>query len=94
MSAGRRSGGDSTRWVMTSSKHILVVEDERHLAVGIQFNLAAEGFRVTLAEDGPTALSVIENDPVDLAILDLMLPGMSGYAVCEQIRNDGRHLPC
>ncbi len=83
--------------------HILVVEDEQHLAVGIKFNLEAEGFRVTTVGDGPAALELIERcsiergsverDGVDLVILDLMLPGMSGYAVCEQLRAAGRTLP-
>ena len=69
---------------MTSSKHILVVEDEEHLATGIKYNLEAEGFRATTVGDGPSALRFIEENPddVDLVILDIMLPGMSGYAVC------------
>ena len=80
---------------METRKHILVVDDEEHLAVGIKFNLEAEGFRVTTASDGPKALATIENDadPVDLVVLDLMMPGMSGYEVCERIRNGGRHMP-
>jgi len=78
-----------------SPKHILVVEDERHLAMGIKFNLEAEGYRVTTAGDGPTAMRVVEGDEeeVDLVILDIMLPGMSGYAVCEKIRELGSDLP-
>jgi two-component system OmpR family response regulator len=73
---------------MPDNEHILIVEDEEHLATGIKYNLVAEGYRVTLAGDGPTALGILK-DPaaeVDLVILDLMLPGMSGYAVCEQLR--------
>jgi two-component system OmpR family response regulator len=73
--------------------HILVVEDEQHLAVGIKFNLEAEGYRVTAVGDGPAALELIEHNGVDLVILDLMLPGMSGYAVCEQLRAAGKTLP-
>ncbi len=78
-----------------TAKHILVVEDERHLAVGIKYNLEAEGFQVTTVGDGPSALRLIdegEND-FDLIVLDLMLPGMSGYAVCETIRNSGNDVP-
>ncbi|MGV3486820.1 MAG: response regulator transcription factor [Planctomycetaceae bacterium] len=75
--------------------HILVVEDEKHLGVGIKYNLEADGHRVTLVEDGPTALRIIgqSNDSVDLVVLDLMLPGMSGYAVCEAIRDLGLRIP-
>ncbi len=78
-----------------SKPHILVVEDEQHLATGIQFNLEAEGYRVTLAGDGPTALSVLDNDQhdIDLLVLDIMLPGLSGYAVCEAVRAKDVHLP-
>jgi two-component system OmpR family response regulator len=75
--------------------HILLVEDEEHLAIGIRFNLEAEGFRVTTAGDGQTALGLLE-DPeqaVDLVVLDLMLPGMSGYAVCEAIRGKQNDVP-
>ena len=78
-----------------STKHILVVEDEQHLAHGIKFNFEAEGYRVTVVGDGPTALKLVEQDPqgIDLVILDLMLPGMSGYAVCEALRDRGSDVP-
>jgi len=84
--------------------HILVVEDEEHLATGIKYNLVAEGYRVTTVGDGPSALRIIDEggsedsgseggDGVDLVVLDLMLPGMSGYAVCESIRAGDADLP-
>jgi len=80
---------------MTEQAHILVVEDEQHLAQGIKYNLLAEGYRVTTVSDGPAALQLLEQDPqtVDLIVLDLMLPGMSGYAVCEAIRSRDTELP-
>jgi DNA-binding response OmpR family regulator len=79
---------------MSPPKHILVVEDEEHLAKGIKYNLEAEGHRVTTAGDGSAAIRVIESNPdLDLVILDLMLPGMSGYAVCEWLREVGRDVP-
>ncbi|MDV6031870.1 MAG: response regulator transcription factor [Phycisphaera sp. RhM] len=75
--------------------HILVVEDEKHLGVGIKYNLEADNYRVTLVEDGPTALRLIDasNEPIHLIVLDLMLPGMSGYTVCETIRDAGVTTP-
>ena len=84
--------------------HILVVEDESHLAIGIKYNLEAEGFTVTTVGDGQAALAAIAAPPsdgsaavaappVDLVVLDLMLPGMSGYAVCEAIRAAGNDVP-
>jgi two-component system OmpR family response regulator len=76
-------------------RHILVVEDERHLAAGIKYNLEAEGFRVTAIGDGPSALRFLQDsgDRVDLVVLDLMLPGMSGYAVCEALRAADQIMP-
>jgi two-component system OmpR family response regulator len=80
---------------MSESPHILVVDDEEHLAIGIKFNLEAEGFSVSTAANGPEALKLVEaDDPsVDLVVLDIMLPGMSGYEVCDQIRASGKQMP-
>lgn len=79
---------------MPTKRHILVIEDEAHLAVGIKFNLEAEGYQVTTAGDGSTALKLVENGSAfDLIILDLMLPGMSGYSVCETLRRRELDLP-
>lgn len=80
---------------MAQNEHILVIEDEEHLATGIKYNLCAEGYRVTVVSDGPSGLSVLQENPddVDLVILDLMLPGMSGYAVCEAIRATNMDIP-
>ncbi|MHC4402010.1 MAG: response regulator transcription factor [Planctomycetota bacterium] len=80
---------------MTTRQHVLIVEDEAHLATGIKYNLAAEGYRATVVGDGPSALRFIEGHPddVDLVILDLMLPGMSGYAVCKTLRADEKQMP-
>jgi len=80
---------------MSNHQHILVVEDEEHLAAGIKYNLCAEGYRVTTVGDGPAALRLLQEAPndIDLIILDLMLPGMSGYAVCEQLRASDRDIP-
>ena len=67
---------------------ILIVEDEEALASGLKFNFEQEGYDVLLAGDGPTALTLFQSaaPSVDLVILDLMLPGMSGYEICKAIR--------
>ena len=78
---------------MSDPAKILLVEDEEHLAVGIKYNLEAEGFEVTGAADGPTAMQHLQQAEVDLVILDLMLPGMSGYKVCQSLREQGRDTP-
>jgi two-component system OmpR family response regulator len=80
---------------MATNEHILVVEDEQHLAMGIKYNLVAEGYRVSTVGDGRAALKLLTEAPgsVDLVVLDLMLPGMSGYTVCEALRAIDRELP-
>ncbi len=79
----------------SAQKHILVVEDEEHLAIGIKYNLEAEGYRVTSVGNGIDALELIKSgeQPVDLIVLDLMLPQMSGYEVCEKVRQAGQFMP-
>ncbi len=74
---------------------ILLVEDEEHLAVGIRNNLEAEGFDVTAVGDGHSALDHLRDTrgQVSLVILDLMLPGMSGYEVCESLRENDHLMP-
>ncbi|ATZ09324.1 MULTISPECIES: response regulator transcription factor [Corynebacterium] len=66
--------------------NILIVEDEESLADPLAFLLRKEGFDVILASDGPTALEQFANNTVDIVLLDLMLPGMSGTDVCKQLR--------
>lgn len=66
---------------------ILIVEDEESLADPLAFLLRKEGFDVILAPDGPTALEEFAKNSVDIVLLDLMLPGMSGTDVCKQLRS-------
>ncbi len=75
---------------------ILLVEDEEHLARGLRFNFEAEGYRVELFERGEDALERIEArdaEPVDLVVLDVMLPGISGIDVLEQLRKRDNPVP-
>lgn len=65
---------------------ILIVEDEESLADPLAFLLRKEGFDVLLAPDGPSALEQFDANTVDIVLLDLMLPGMSGTDVCKQLR--------
>lgn len=65
---------------------ILIVEDEESLADPLAFLLRKEGFDVILAGDGQTALLEFDRNDVDIVLLDLMLPGMSGTDVCKQLR--------
>ena len=65
---------------------VLIVEDEDSLADPLAFLLRKEGFDVTIAGDGPTALERFDAEGADLVLLDLMLPGMSGTDVCKRLR--------
>lgn len=65
---------------------VLIVEDEESLAEPLAFLLKKEGFEVALAGDGQTALETFASQHIDIVLLDLMLPGMSGTEVCRQLR--------
>jgi two-component system OmpR family response regulator len=76
-----------------SAIRILVVEDEAKLAAIIQRGLTEQGFAVETAPDGETALRRSREVPYDLVILDIMLPGMDGFAVCGELRRTSVDLP-
>mgnify|MGYP003970325467 CR=1 FL=1 len=76
-----------------SGKKIIVVEDEAHLAKGLQFNLEREGYSVTLAENGQLAMDLLGEEDFDLMILDIMLPKLSGLEVARRIRNTDMRFP-
>lgn len=65
---------------------ILVVDDEKPIADILKYNLEKEGFRVEVALDGEGAVAAAERCRPDLVILDIMLPGLDGFAVCRKIR--------
>jgi two-component system alkaline phosphatase synthesis response regulator PhoP len=72
---------------------ILIIEDNRNLALGLCNNLEIEGHRVDIATDGPSGLAQVRAAPPDLIILDLMLPGLDGYRVLRAVRADGHEMP-
>jgi DNA-binding response OmpR family regulator len=72
---------------------VLIVEDNRDLAFGLRNNLEIEGHRVDVAVDGPSGLAAARQHLPDLIVLDLMLPGMDGYRVLRQLRDDGLMMP-
>ena len=72
---------------------ILLVEDDEAMAVGLRDGFGFEGYEVSVAEDGETALRMAADGDWDLMILDVMLPKMSGLDVCKQIRKDGGDVP-
>ena len=73
--------------------HILLVEDEKHIAQGIIFNLELEGFLITHAETGAAAMDAFGRQSFDLVVLDLMLPDSHGFDLCREMRKTQPQLP-
>jgi len=78
-----------------SQPHVLIVEDEPAQREVLAYNLEAEGFRVSRAEDGEQGLLLVDEDTPDVIVLDWMLPNVSGIEVCRQLktRPDTRAIP-
>jgi len=78
--------------------HVLIVEDEAHLAKGLQFNLEAEGHSVAVVGDGERALDLLlgqsgERAEFDAVVLDVMLPGKDGFTVAAELRAAKQFVP-
>jgi two-component system alkaline phosphatase synthesis response regulator PhoP len=76
-----------------STIRVLLAEDELSLADTIKLNLELEGYKVHVASDGKKALKAFKQERFDLVILDVMLPEMDGFTVCEAIRLDNSTIP-
>ena len=78
-----------------AKKKILIVEDEESLLKLESILLTSRGYEVVGVTDGPAALDAVMNRKPDLVLLDIMLPGMDGFEVCRQIKNNqfSRHIP-
>src|SRR3984885_6923437 len=76
-----------------AKKTVLVVDDEPHLVLGLRDALEFEGFRVIAASDGRGGIALARSETPDAIILDLMLPDMNGYTVCEQLRRINPYVP-
>ncbi len=68
------------------AKTVLVVDDEKLIVKGIRFSLEQDGMDVDVAYDGEQALEAVHHNQYDVILLDVMLPKMSGFEVCQQIR--------
>lgn len=79
----------------TSSRRILIVEDEVHLAEGLLFNLKAEGHDAAVARDGESALELLvgKRELFDAVVLDVMLPGIDGFDVTRTMRQAQNYTP-
>src|SRR5829696_7359428 len=74
---------------------ILIVEDEKHIAEGLRYNLNAEGYDVETAANGEEALSLLvdRNKTYDVLVLDVMLPGIDGFSLAAKLRSQGHFVP-
>jgi len=70
------------------SKTILIADDEPNIVISLEFLLQQGGYRVLVARDGPEALDAMAREVPDLVLLDVMLPHLSGYDVCQRIRQN------
>ena len=73
--------------------NVLLVEDDRTLREAIRYNLISQGYNVYSTEDGAEGLNIARSKPVDLILLDLMLPKLNGLEICKILRRDGSILP-
>ena len=70
------------------SAHVLIADDEANIVISLEFLMQREGHRVTIARDGDAALEAIRRERPDLVLLDVMMPGRSGFEVCQAVRAD------
>src|ERR1051325_924130 len=72
---------------------VLIVEDDASMAVALRDGFEFEGYNVTMAKDGATGFRLATEKDLDVIILDVMLPQMSGLDVCKKLRNAGNNIP-
>ncbi len=72
---------------------ILIVEDDKHILTGLEDNLGMEGYKTIIARDGKEALKQAKERLPDLIILDIMIPKLSGFEVCRELRKSGSNVP-
>lgn len=71
---------------MEQKKKILIVDDEPNILLSLEFLMKKNGFEVYIARDGEEALNIIQNEIPQMVILDIMMPKVDGYEVCQHIR--------
>lgn len=69
-------------------KKVLIADDEPNILISLEFLMQREGHAVSVARDGDEALAAIRSDRPDLVLLDVMMPGKSGFDVCQAVRAD------
>ena len=69
-------------------RSVLIADDEQNIVISLQYLMKREGHAVSVARDGREALAAIQRDRPDLVLLDVMMPGLSGFDVCQAVRAD------
>src|SRR5512146_927396 len=87
------STGTGMAGTSNGKKHILVVEDDESITLGLRMNLEAEGYDVSVAVDGELGLAHVHDERVDLVLLDVMLPRVNGFEVVRRLREEGYRMP-
>jgi DNA-binding response OmpR family regulator len=93
VTASSPSPHDAPRGRAAAQRRVLLVEDEPGLVLTLTDRLTAEGYEVLSATDGPGGLAVGLREPVHVILLDVMLPGMSGFDICRELRRQGVKTP-
>jgi DNA-binding response OmpR family regulator len=70
------------------SRKVLIADDEPNIVISLEFLMKREGYEVSVARDGQAALDAIMRDRPDLILLDVMMPGRSGFEICQAVRAD------
>jgi DNA-binding response OmpR family regulator len=70
------------------TRTVLIADDEPNIVISLEFLMKREGYAVSVARDGPSALAAVRHSKPDLVLLDVMMPGLSGFEVCQAVRAD------
>ena len=70
------------------AKRVLVVDDEPNIVMSLRFLMEGEGFQVEVASTGQAAVAALDREPADLVLLDIMMPELDGFEVCQRIRDN------
>jgi len=71
-----------------TAKSVLLVEDEDNIALALEFLIGRQGYRLRRVAEGDSAMRAIEEEKPDIIVLDVMLPGRSGFEICQMVRED------
>lgn len=78
---------------MANAERVLVIDDEDHLAAGLKLNFELDGYQVAVAATARDAFAALAHGPFDVIVLDLMLPDLDGFALCQRLREAGNFTP-